>query len=285
MKVIRASVLGFCMGVRRAVDIAGAALNCKRNIYSLGPLIHNSRILNELKALGLDVLNELPSDLRNTDLIIRAHGVSPLLEKAVCERGGRLIDATCLKVKASQLKARGFEESGVRLFIAGEAGHAEISGLKGYAPSSIIAGNAIEAESKVIDLFRAFPDANTAIIAQTTYDEHEYSLICECIKKYYPNLKIVMSICTASTERQNSLRCLLGTVDAIIVAGSGESANTRRLAEIARDHGTPCILAESPDDIPPDFFTCQTIGLCAGASAPDSLINEIETALHSQVKH
>ena len=292
MKVLRSDVLGFCMGVRRAVEIARAATaqasaslpdtsaqtSAPGKVYSLGPLIHNPRVLAELKAEGLEILEE-PDDLQGASVIIRAHGISPQLEQAVRDRGGRIIDATCPRVKKNQLLAHNFEAAGVRLFIAGEAGHAEIAGIAGYAPSSIIIGSAEEAELAARNLHELGTDAKTALIAQTTIDEQKYFLIGQAIQKNFPGLEIIHTICPATTERQNSLRQLLEKVDALVIAGGRDSANTRGLALIADSHGTPYVLAESAADIPADFFAYDTVGLCAGASTPDSAVNEIELAL------
>ena len=283
MTIIRSSVLGFCMGVSRAIDMARAAVkeNTKR-IFSLGPLVHNPRVLDELNTLGLEVLDKVPEKFTNTAVIIRAHGIAPQLEQEIKKRGGRLIDATCPYVKKNQLAAQKFFDSGVRLFVAGEAGHAEIAGIKGYAPSCIVVGNAAEAEAAAKALYTVQPYAKTAIIAQTTIDEHEYDNITKEIKAIFPLLEIVKTICSATKMRQDSLRELLGKVDAVIIAGGRESANTRRLAAVAKEHGTPCALVESADDIPLDFFSCETIGLAAGASAPDIVIDEIEKALQGK---
>ena len=283
MKVIRSDVLGFCMGVRRAVEIARAAEAepSAAPVFTLGPLIHNPRVLDELKSRRVTALDELPPDfdLRGVSVIIRAHGIAPAREQALRERECRVIDATCPTVKKSQLIAQQFEKAGVRLFIAGEAGHAEIAGLTGYAPSCIIAGSAAEAEASARKLHVAAPGAQTALIAQTTIDEQEYRAIGEAIKKYFPGLEIVNTICSAAKERQDSLRKLAHTVDALVIAGGRESANTRRLAAIAGE--LPCVLAESAADIPPAFAAFTTVGLCAGASTPDSVIGEIEEYLRA----
>ena len=279
--------MGFCMGVRRTVDLTrAAALEADSSanataaqVFTLGPLIHNPCVLNDLKTLGVKIINEIPPDLRGCIVIIRAHGVAPGLELHIRERGGRIIDATCPIVKKNQLTAKHFEQAGVRLFIAGEAGHAEITALSGYAPSGIVVGTSCEAECAAKKLHEAEPDAKTAIIAQTTIDEHEFHITAEKIKKYFPALEICNTICSATAERQNSLRDLLKSVDALVVAGGRESANTRHLARIAAEHGTPCILAECAADIPADFLQYRTVGLCAGASTPDSVVDEIERAL------
>jgi len=279
MKVIRSDVLGFCMGVRRAVEIARAAAAEPKSapVFTLGPLIHNPRVLDELKGRGITILDEIPAELRGATVLIRAHGIAPDIEQTLRERAGRVIDATCPTVKKSQLIARQFESAGIKLFIAGEAGHAEIAGLTGYAPSCIVAGNAADAEAAAHKLRETEPSARTALIAQTTIAEEEFISIGNAIKKYFPSLEIVRTICPATKERQDSLRKLVRSVDALVIAGGRESANTRRLAAIAGK--LPCVLAESAEDIPQNFAAFKTVGLCAGASTPDSVIGEIEAYL------
>jgi 4-hydroxy-3-methylbut-2-enyl diphosphate reductase len=306
MKVIRAKILGFCMGVRRAVAIACAEAGRAAQVFTLGPLIHNPRVLEDLKSRGIGILDEakLPLDLRGVSIVIRAHGVSPKAEAELRKRGGRIIDATCPKVKTSQLKAKALVESGCRLFLAGEAEHAEIIGLAGYAaagmghnhaaePPFCIVGSAAQAAKAAAKLRAgtALPSAlrarksgfeqalRTALIGQTTISAEEYSAIGGAIKQHFPNLEIIQTICAATKDRQESLRHLLEQAEAVIIAGGKESANTRRLLAIAQEWGKPCVLAENAAGVPPGFSAFKTVGLCAGASTPDTVIDEIEQAL------
>ena len=295
MKVVRAGILGFCMGVRRAVEIAERALlenTHSDGLYTLGPLIHNSGVLENLKKQGMICLdeNEIQSLPPGSTVIIRAHGVSPVIERELLKKGIRILDATCPHVKQSQSKARSFVESGYRLFIAGEGNHGEIAGLKGYAedgcpkrgvsavPPCYVLGNAEEARVTAEELYHIEPEAKTAIIAQTTIRADEYRIIGETIQQFFPSLEIVNSICTATVDRQNALRELVNA-DAIIVAGSRESANTQRLLSLAKETGKPAWLVEAVSDISPEIFAYETVGLSAGASTPDELITEIEEAL------
>jgi len=303
MKVVRAGILGFCMGVRRAVEIAERASLEKGRagaIYTLGPLIHNSRVLESLGKRGLVCLkeNELSSLPPDSTVIIRAHGVSPVIERELSKKGIHVLDATCPNVKQSQSKARNFVESGYRLFIAGEENHGEIAGLKGYAeagfssissssissilPSAacFVVSNAEEAFASAEELYRREPEAKTALIAQTTLRAEEYRAIGENIQRFFPSLQIVNSICTATMDRQNALR-ELADVDAVIIAGSRESANTQRLLALAREMGKPAWLTEAVSDIPPEIGAYETVGLSAGASTPDDLIDAIEEALRA----
>jgi 4-hydroxy-3-methylbut-2-enyl diphosphate reductase len=268
------------MGVRRAMDMADAALVQEKSaVYAMGPLIHNPRAMKTLTDRGLVVLDEdnLPADLSGASVIIRAHGITPRLEKALKNLGATLIDATCPRVKASQLKAQSLCRDGYRVFLAGEKRHGEIIGIQGYAPDCIMAGEAAEAETAAEKLFSQEPEARTALIGQTTISEDEYTAIAEAIRTVFPNLNVINTICRATRDRQDSLRDLTARVDAVIVAGGRESANTRRLLAIARDK--PAWLVETPADIPGEIGAYKTVGLCAGASTPEGLIDAVEQAL------
>ena len=302
MKVIRAQVLGFCMGVRRAVELATTeAQRAKSGGFctsTLGPLIHNPKVLADLKALGVSIIEEASlfvdcaPKLVEDSLIIRAHGISPVIEEKLRESGCRIVDATCPKVKASQLMVQKLSRLGFRLFLAGEAHHAEIAGLLGYAESAnkddssqfsetqpcVVVSSTQEAGKAASELYKTSPNAKTSLLGQTTISEDEYRNISFAIKNYFPDLEIADTICAATAERQSALRELLTKTDAVIIAGGRESANTRRLLAIAQESGKPCALAENAGEIPPDFHNYGTIGLCAGASTPDCLVDEIEAA-------
>jgi len=287
MKIIRSEVLGFCMGVSRAVELAAAEAGRHAvPVYTLGPLIHNPVVLADLESRRVKVLNELPQSIDGS-VIIRAHGISLEVEgklRSAQRRGAgcRIIDATCPRVKASQLKAEELAFAGYSLFLAGTPEHAEIEGVLGYAgsaPFRVVVSGALDAEREASKLYRKNNNAKTALLGQTTISEDEYLKIGEAIKIFFPNLEIVNTICTATTERQQALRGLLSRVDAVIIAGGKESANTGRLLAIAEESGKPCALVETPGEIPVSFRSFETVGLCAGASTPDTVIAEIEDAL------
>jgi len=288
MKVIRSGVLGFCMGVRRAIELAAAEAERRAGpVYTLGPLIHNPVVLADLESRGVMVLNELPQSIKGS-VVIRAHGIrADVEEKLRSTQSGkecRVIDATCPRVKASQLKAEELSFSGYSLFLAGEPEHAEIEGIVGYtgsAPFCVVVNCAYDAEREAAKLYRKNNNAKTALLAQTTISNEEYLRIGEVIKIFFPNLEIIDSICPATLERRNALRELLKQVDAVVIIGGNQSANTRRLLSIAEEGGKPCALVENASEIPPSFRSHETVGLCAGASTPDSVIDEVEKALLS----
>ena len=291
MKVIRAKVLGFCMGVRRAVEMAWRESSLREgHVYTLGPLIHNPVVLERLAERGIKILQEgeLPPDPENSTVIIRAHGVSRKLETELRRQGVRILDATCPNVKLSQMKARSFAEKGFRIFLAGEENHGEISGIRGYIEQQCyVVGNPEDAEKAAAELLRCEPDAIAALIAQTTISAGEYRAIGERLQRFFPELEILDTICGATAERQEALRELCGQVDVVFVAGGRESANTRRLLSLAVELGKPAWLIQSPREIPAEIPAeisaemgpCKTAGLSAGASTPDSLIAEIEEVL------
>jgi 4-hydroxy-3-methylbut-2-enyl diphosphate reductase len=292
MKVIRARISGFCMGVRRAVSMAVEAAAKSTNVYTLGPLIHNPRVLEDLDKLGIKILEEgeIPVAGSAEDkniVIIRAHGVSPSTEAELARSGIQIIDATCRHVKLSQEKAMDFAQKGYIVFLAGEKDHGEIAGIRGYVesarppgavPSCYVIGSPGEAEKAGKDLSRR-DSAKAVLIGQTTISPDEYMAIGEKLRNFFPGLEILDTICGATAARQTALRELCAQADAVIVAGGRESANSRRLLSLACELGKPAWLIETAEEIPPEIRQFETIGLAAGASTPDSLIDEIETYL------
>jgi 4-hydroxy-3-methylbut-2-enyl diphosphate reductase len=194
------------------------------------------------------------------------------------------VDATCPRVKASQLAARDLAEKGYRIFLAGERDHGEVKGIYGYAAGiegvCVIVGNPEEAASAARSL-RERGDGKTALIGQSTISRDEYLSIAEEIQRIFPHLEVKETICGATRDRQDALRELCARVDAVIVAGGKASANTRRLLAIAGQCGKPCLLAESAADLPEGLDRYPSVGLCAGASTPDSVIAGIEEKLRA----
>jgi 4-hydroxy-3-methylbut-2-enyl diphosphate reductase len=284
------------MGVRRAVELAAEQARQTAEegsaVYTFGQLIHNPQVLADLEKQGVvtlekERLEQIPGKGKNCRIIIRAHGISPETEKKLRGMECKIIDATCPNVKKNQLKTQKLSRAGYSLFLAGESSHAEIEGITGYASSAPfckVVINTEQAREAADALYKTNSNAKTALIGQTTISEEEYRNIGAEIKKYFPALEIVNTICSATAERQQALRELLINADAVIIAGGKESANTRRLLAIARESGKPCVMVESPAEIPKNFYSFKIIGLCAGASTPDSLIDEIERVLKNNSK-
>ena len=283
-QVKRAKVLGYCMGVRRAVEAVYRALAKypDKTVYTYGPLIHNPVTMRLLEARGVRIVNpdeELKSQITpESPIIIRAHGIAPQKRQELIACGAIIIDATCPRVIASQLRAVQYSQKGYTVILAGDKNHGELIGIKGYALSvphskCIIVQTAAEAEKLQYD------KAPTVLIAQTTIKREEYRAIAEILRNKIPNLAVLETICPATDERQEALLELVKEVDAILVIGGSNSANTRRLLQTALDSDKPAWLVESTDDIPQEVYQYRTIGLAAGASTPDSSIDAIEERL------
>ena len=280
MNVIRAKVLGFCFGVRRAVELAEQALaDSKSTVYSLGPLIHNEAALADLQSRGLCAVEE--ADLQTipdgATVIIRAHGVAPKVTAALEEKGCRIIDATCPRVKASQKMVERYTCQNDYVIISGDKNHGEMIGIAGFAGKNFAQiQNATEAEK--LDL-PAADKINVILMSQTTYSPTEFAKIENILRGKFKNLAVMNTICPATNERQQALLELCQQVEGVLVIGGKTSANTKRLYQTAAQNCKHAAHIQSDADIPQEFFNLKTIGITAGASTPDSIIRAVETHL------
>lgn len=287
MQVIRSEVLGFCSGVRRAVAAAVRALSdaeasCTgKKVYSLGPLIHNSVALARLEERGLKILseNEISSLDESCVVLIRAHGVSPALLNRIKKSGASVQDATCPRVALSQKRAAIAAEAGKTVILCGDAGHAEVKAIEGSAGEKfILVQNAPDAER----LFEGGISGSALLLSQTTFSPDEFAKIADiaqraCIKGH-GTLEIFDSICPATQNQQKALASLAESVDAILVVGGKKSANSRRLFERARKM-KEAYFVETAADLPDDFGGNKIIGITAGSSTPDFVIDDVESAV------
>lgn len=277
MRVIRARVLGFCPGVRRAVDIAMKEAQSGQKTLVFGQIVHNPQVSAQLAELGVLELNETDNaSLEHTNVIIRSHGGSPHLIKGLKARGANIIDATCPKVAANQRSAREHAQKGYTVVIAGDRGHGETLGIAGHARGSIIVSSVDEARELGKTLK---PGEKIALIAQTTMSLPEYDAILVELQKASPGIVDCKGICGATMERQKALSELCKIVDAMVIVGGKNSANTRRLAQKAESEGKRAFLVESADELPEEIKEYKTVGLSAGASTPDYVIDEVEKML------
>ncbi|MCK9170628.1 MAG: 4-hydroxy-3-methylbut-2-enyl diphosphate reductase [Treponema sp.] len=280
MEVIRAKVLGYCMGVRRAVETAGDALlqnTDKKKVYTLGPLIHNQTALDALKRRGLEILPEGDVDKADKDsvVIIRAHGVPPEVIERLEDRGCSIINATCTRVTASQKIAAQYAVKGAVVILAGDRNHGEVTGIAGYAGSHFaLVQN--RADAKALDL----KNTDTAVLlSQTTFSPVEFEAIAGILKKKCHLIDVMNTICPATKERQKALRKLCPQVNGVLVIGGRNSANTSRLLLAAKKLCAHADLIETAGEIPAEYFAMQKVGITAGASTPDEVINEVEQKL------
>jgi 4-hydroxy-3-methylbut-2-enyl diphosphate reductase len=274
------------MGVRRAMDMVlreaeRQASSGGGRTYTLGPLIHNTAALAMLEERGVRVLDEetMPDRLDGDVVVIRAHGVPVDLVSRIEERGGRIVDATCPRVSASQKKAARYSSRDTFLFLAGEADHGEIVGIASYARGHAVVSSPEEASRIARDLLQRRPRQRVALIGQTTIKRTEFDQISAAIQEVFSDLEVFDSICAATDDRQRALRELAEQVEAIVVVGGKNSANTKRLYRSALEAGLPAWHVEDAAELPPEVFSYDSVGLTAGASTPESVVDAVERRL------
>lgn len=286
MIIVRANVLGMCMGVRRAEDAAkkaaGVGKSEERNVFTYGPLIHNPQAVAALEGIGLSVLDpdkfdsdELDEKARGSIVVIRAHGAPPDAFNHMEKLGITIVDATCPRVLKSQKKARELLDRGYSVAIAGDRSHGEVAGIVGHAPGAVVVENAEEAKT----LAEAWVAKPIALIAQTTIKKSEYDAIVDQFERSSPSFLAVETLCPATADRQKALADLAEKVDALIIVGGRNSANTQRLFMAAKESGKPSWHIETGRELPGEIFSFEKVGLSAGASTPDSVIDEVERFL------
>ena len=274
MRIIKAESMGFCMGVRRAMQIVHDIIDSNPSypVQTFGPLIHNRLVLENLKKQGVAVLED--PERGSGIVVIRAHGVQPEVKEILEKKCEKLVDATCPRVLHSQKKVFEASGKGMHVVVAGDRDHGEVKGIAGYASSFDIVQSARDAEKLTI------PD-NTLVISQTTFSEGEYDEICRILSEKVPSVQISRSICPATEKRQKALLKLLKEVEAVIVIGGKNSANTRRLYNTALNSNKNSWHIEKADEIPEKIRSFNVVGITAGASTPDWIIKEVEVKLNS----
>lgn len=281
MVIIKASVLGFCFGVRRAVNLAEKALeqNKSKKVYSLGPLIHNEIALEKLSKNGLKIIQEedIEKIAPESIVILRAHGISPKVLKDLDSKNCTIIDATCPRVKASQKMVEKYTNNNDFVIITGDKNHGEMKGIAGYAGKNFLQIQNIE-EAKKYN-FESIKNQNVILMSQTTYSEVEFSKIEEFIQYNIRNCAVMNTICPATKERQEAVVELSKKVDGVLIIGGKSSANTNRLFQIAKKYCKNSVHIQTSSDIPESFYKLKTVGITAGASTPDEIIEEIEKTL------
>jgi 4-hydroxy-3-methylbut-2-enyl diphosphate reductase len=283
MKILIAKTSGFCMGVRRAVEmVLDAPDRYTKPIFTYGPLIHNPQVLNLLQSKDIKVLDEIPNCGSGT-VLIRAHGVPPTAKQKLREAEFRVIDATCPRVIKVQTIIGKHAKKGYAAIIIGDKDHPEVIGLLGYARDNGYAVGSMEE----LEALPAFD--NAIIVSQTTQNTRLLESVISWAARNHPHYKIYNTICDSTERRQAEVQRLAETVDAVIVVGGHNSGNTRRLAEIARRTGKPTYHIESESELASMdtsvLASARYIGITAGASTPNWIIKKVYRALETlQVK-
>jgi (E)-4-hydroxy-3-methyl-but-2-enyl pyrophosphate reductase len=276
MKVLLAKSAGFCMGVRRAVETTLDVIQKEdTGVSTFGPLIHNPQVLNLLGERGVKVLKDVPAQESGT-VIIRAHGIPPDQKEKLKMAGATVKDATCPHVVRVQVIIRKYLKQGYGTVIIGDRNHAEVEGLMGFA------GSLGQVVSVLEDVEKLQLDSPYIIVSQTTQDETVFEELSGMILGRFPGGKVFNTICDATHKRQEEVRILCQDVEAMVVVGGKNSANTQRLAEIAKGMGCPVFLVETEDELDLGVLAkYESVGVTAGASTPTWMINRVVRILEA----
>ncbi len=276
MKIFVAKSSGFCFGVKRAMEMAlEAAKKYPKDLYTLGPLIHNPQAVEYLKSLGIEVRDSI-KDISKGTVILRSHGVSFEELKQAKRKGLHMIDATCPIVKRAQFYAKFLHRHGYSLLIVGEAHHPEVEAIRSYQ------SDGVEVVEDVETLKKLGPWDKLGVIAQTTQSFTLFKeIVGTCLEKTR-EIRVFNTICHATTLRQKEAIEIAKKVDCMIVVGGYNSGNTLRLASICKEIQPNTHHIEVPGELRPKWFLGKKrVGLTAGASTPSWIIQEVKQEIRN----
>ena len=273
--VILASPRGFCAGVHRAIDTVNLALDVYgQPIYVRREIVHNKYVVNELRRKGIIFVNELDEVPPGGRVVFSAHGVAPEIRSFADQRGLQVIDATCPLVTKVHREAIKYARLGYTIILIGHSDHDEVIGTLGEAPGAITVLN----QGPGIDELNVPDPSKIVYLTQTTLSLNDTLHLVEKLRRKFPLIQAPGSedICYATQSRQRAVLALAEKAELILVVGSANSSNSRRLVEVAQSGGLPAYLIDDIEDIQPDWLKhVQIIGLTAGASAPESLVEKV----------
>lgn len=278
MKIVLAKKMGFCYGVKRAIKIAEETGKSKEKAVTLGPIIHNPQVVNTLQKQGVGYVDDLEQVNQET-IIIRSHGVGPSCYNKASEKNLKIIDATCPFVLRAQKEAHRLVKQGKQVIIFGEKNHPEVKSIAEWA-----LGKAFIAETPN-DLLNLPLMERVSIVSQTTFSRAVFQEMLRIVSEKATYVDIHETICNATTERQEAVIEMAAQVDVIIVIGGKNSGNTRRLAEVSRKEGMPTYHIETAAELKQAWFRpTDRVGITAGASTPDWIIEEVLVVMEDMNK-
>ena len=277
-EVLLAEPRGFCAGVDRAIEIVERALaRFGRPIYVRHEIVHNTYVVNDLKAKGAIFIEELDEVPPGATLIFSAHGVSKALRTEAARRGFQVFDATCPLVTKVHVEVAKLAKEGYEFIMIGHKGHPEVEGTMGQLSEGIYL------VEDVADVAHVRPRGDkVAVVTQTTLSVDDAAEILAEVKRCFPHVREPkkQDICYATQNRQDAVKVLAPAVDVVVVVGSPTSSNSNRLRELAERLGTPAHMVDAADDLLPQWFEGRRrVGVTAGASAPDILVQQVVARL------
>ena len=273
--VILAKTAGFCFGVRRAVDMAYGIAG-RDKVYTYGPIIHNETVVEDLEAKGIKVVHSIEeaAALAGGTMIIRSHGVSKEEIDLLKQMGFDIVDATCPFVKKIHHIVEEYSEQGYGIIIIGSADHPEVQAISGWCKEPPVI---IESEEEARN-FETDPDKKLCLVSQTTFNYNKFQLLVEIISKKGYDIRCLNTICNATEERQSEAREIAGRVDAMIVIGGRQSSNTQKLYDICKNECKNTYYIQTLVDLDlKTFESIGNVGITAGASTPNNIIEEVHT--------
>ncbi|SAL75908.1 4-hydroxy-3-methylbut-2-enyl diphosphate reductase [Caballeronia peredens] len=281
MRIILAQPRGFCAGVVRAIEIVDRALERHgAPVYVRHEIVHNRHVVDNLRGKGARFVEELDEVPHGAVAIFSAHGVAQSVEKDAQTRGLDVLDATCPLVTKVHVQGRQYVSQGRTLILIGHAGHPEVEGTIGQIPGKVVL---VQSEAEVANLTLA-TDAPVAYVTQTTLSVDDTRGIIDALQRRFTDIvgPDTRDICYATQNRQAAVRELSSQVDVLLVVGATNSSNSNRLREIGAESGVPSFLVADGSEIRPEWFAnVQTVGITAGASAPEEMVKHVIDALRA----
>lgn len=280
-EVILAKSAGFCFGVKRAVDTVYEQTG-KKNVYTFGPIIHNEEVVKDLEKKGVFVINTMAEldDITEGTVIIRSHGVSSAVYEALQKKGVEIVDATCPFVLKIHNIVKQESANGKQIVIIGNENHPEVEGIMGWSKTQVHVVDTVEkAQNLQLD-----PQREVCIVSQTTFNYNKFKELVEIISEKGYNIIIRNTICNATEERQTEAREIAKRVDAMIVVGGSSSSNTRKLYEICKNECKDTYYIQTLNDLDmTSLGKADCIGITAGASTPNNIIQEVYTNVRTEL--
>jgi len=272
MRLKLARKVGFCFGVRRAVEMAEEVLKAEGKAYSLGSVIHNKQVVEDLSQRGLKVIKSI-DEADSGVLVISSHGISPETAGEISKRSLKLVDTTCPFVRNAQSRARSLGEEGYTVIIVGDVDHPEVKALYGFAGKKAH----VVKDLPGLKALKLKPGGRIGVLSQTTQSMDNFLGLVRAIIGLKPkDLRVFNTICKDAEERQAAARDISRSVELMLVVGGKNSANTKRLLEVCKKIRRKSYLVEAEDDLRSQWFKdVSAVGITSGASTPDKIVRRV----------
>jgi 4-hydroxy-3-methylbut-2-enyl diphosphate reductase len=276
--------MGFCFGVRDAIEVVQDLGQMGTPVYTLGAIVHNPQIAEELEKINVHVIDDLSEAPQDSIVAITAHGAPPSLQEDAESRGLKVIDTTCPLVTRIQKTAYDLVQQRYSVLIYGDAKHKEVKGIVGWT------GGKAKVIASIDDLEGWEPTRRVALVSQSTSNVEKFiALAKELVGRMVARgveVRVINTICKPTKDRQRAVRELAQEVDVVIAVGGRASANTRKLVQAAQEEGADAYQVERPSELEPEWFAqAGRVGITAGASTPDSVVDEVEQRIRSFSSH